>query len=77
MYDKDKIKQIGIYCRNFRIDVFGLSLNDFCNKYGENIKNVSAFEHGKANNIKYVLYYLNECNEHELDTFSRGLYRIL
>lgn len=69
------IKKIGLYCRNFRIDVLGMSLTEFCNITNSNIKNVSAFENGRANNIKYLILYYNECNEYEKETFLSGLFR--
>lgn len=71
------IEKVGKYCRNFRIDVLGMKLVAFCELTNSNVKNVSAFEHGNANSIKYLFLYYNICNEHEKDTFLRGLFRCL
>lgn len=71
------IEKVGKFCRNFRIDVFGITLTEFCARTDSNIKSVSAFEHGRANSIKYLSLYYNECNEYEKETFARGLFKCL
>lgn len=71
------MEKVGKYCKNFRIDIFEMSLTDFCERTNSNIKNISAFEHGRANNIGYLYLYYNECNEREKEVFARGLFRCL
>lgn len=77
MDSKNISQKVGNYCKNFRCDVMGITLTEFCKKWDLNIKNVSAFEHGKANNIAYLYFYMKECNDKELETFGKGLFRIV
>lgn len=73
--DKNKI---GSYCKDFREKTLNVSLTDFCTEMNENIKNVSAFENGRANNIKYLFLYKNMCNnDNEITTFLTGLFDLL
>ena len=74
-FDKNKI---GLYCKNFREHILHVSLIDFCNEMNENYKNVSAFENGRANNIKYLFLYNNMCkNDKEKEMFYTGLFDVL
>ena len=76
--EKEKlIKNVGKYCREFRIDVLKLSLKDFSEITGLNNKNVNAFEYGRANNIQYLFYYYRLCNDSLKNNFSKGLFKIL
>ena len=76
--DKEKlIKNVGKYCRDFRINYLDMSLTEFCNITDLNIKNVSAFEHGRANNIQYLFRYYRLCNDSLKNKFSEGLFKIL
>lgn len=73
--DKNKI---GGFCKEFREKVLCISLTDFCTVMNENIKNVSAFENGRANNIKYLFLYKNMCNnDNEKQQFYYGLFDLL
>ena len=47
---------IGKYCRKFRITELECSLKDI--EGNENIKALSAFEHGKSSNINHLFYFL-------------------
>ena len=70
--------KIGNFCKDFRKNVFHVSLTVFCTEMNENIKNVSAFENGRANNIKYLFLYKNMCNnDNEITTFLTGLFDLL
>lgn len=60
------IDNVGKWCKVFRTMVLHVSLTDFCNQNNVNIKNVSAFENGRANNIKYVFLYYNSCTSDEM-----------
>ena len=73
--DKNKI---GFYCKDFRRKILHVSLTDFCAEMNENIKNVSAFENGRAHNIKYLFLYKNMCNnDNEITMFLTGLFDLL
>lgn len=54
----DIIQEIGQYSQNYRKHQLKLSQKDFCNIIGEKVVNISAFEKGRANNIKYIRYYV-------------------
>ena len=74
-FDKNKI---GFYCKDFREKTLHVSLTNFCTEMNENIKNVSAFENGRANNIKYLFLYKNMCNnDKEKEMFYTGLFDVL
>lgn len=62
----EMIDDVGKWCKAFRTIVLNISLTEFCNKHDMNIKNVSAFENGRANNIKYVFLYYNSCTNDEM-----------
>ena len=71
------IEKISLFCRNFRIKTLKIKLVDFCKITDSNIKNVSAFEHGRANNILYLTLYYDVANEVQKDEFLRGLFKCL
>ena len=76
--DEFSKNKIGNFCKDFRKNVLHVSLTDFCNEMNENIKNVSAFENGRANNIKYLFLYKNMCiNDNQKTTFLTGLFDLL
>ena len=56
--DRDLIVDIGIYCKNVRLNQ-NMSLKEFAILNNDNLKNIWAFENGRANNIKYIFYYFN------------------
>lgn len=66
------VKEIGEYCKQFRMNTLNIPLSTLCRVYGDSVKNVSAFENGRANNIKYLLYYMYYDLQH-INTFLRGL----
>lgn len=75
----NKTHEIGKRCAEFRNNVLHMSQKDFCYCTGTNIKNISAFEHGRANNIRYIFYYYNACEtqgqqEQFSDYIFKGVY---
>ena len=77
MEQKELIKKVGVFCKDFRIKHLDMSLTEFCNITGLNIKNVSAFEHGRANNIQYLFRYYRICNDSLKKRFASELFKIL
>lgn len=54
----DYIEELGQYSQDFRKRKLKLNQKDFCSLVGETQMNISAFEKGRANNIKYIRYYV-------------------
>lgn len=50
-------KKIGVISKNYRIVNMNLTQQELSDLTGISIKNISAFETGRANNINYVLVY--------------------
>lgn len=75
MKDKEMIKRIGNYCKNFRTDRLELSLTEFCELNNLNIKNVNAFEFGRANNIQYLYQYYRMCDDGQRRTFALNVFK--
>ena len=67
---------IGQFCKKYRVEVLQVSLTLFCDYHNENIKNVSAFESGRANNIKYLFLYASFNEDYKTD-FIKKLFNIL
>jgi len=66
----------GERCARFRNDVLKVTQTDFCRNTGTNIKNISAFENGRANNIRYLFYYYNMCKTQiEQQQFTNYVFR--
>ena len=76
MDKKELVLKVGEYCRDFRLNTLKLTLTEFSTLTKLNLKNVSAFEHGNANNIVYIYYYYNMCGEGLKKEFSKGLFNI-
>lgn len=75
--DRDLITDIGTYCKNVRLNQ-EVSLKDFAILNNDNLKNIWAFENGKANNIKYIFYYFNLFDsDSDQKEYVRGLFNIL
>lgn len=75
---QDMNNKIGKYCKQFREEKLLINLTDFSNLHNDNIKNVNAFEYGRANNIKYLYYYYHQAEiNNDEDEFLDGLFRIL
>lgn len=69
-------KIVGGYCRQFREETLKTSITDFSKTVNENAKNISAFEHGRANNIKYLFFYSNFNNKYK-EEFLTGLFNLM
>ena len=58
--DKEKkLVVIGNYCKIFRSEILGLTLQEFEALSGIKMKTISSFEHGKSTNILHVLKYMD------------------
>lgn len=71
------IEVIGRFCEQFRKEVLGLTLTDFSKIAGENLKNIHAFEKGRANNIKYLYLYYDLADEEQKREFAIGLFELI
>lgn len=71
------IEKISLFCRDFRIKTLNIKLVDFCEITNTNIKNVSAFENGRANNILYLTLYYDVANETQKEEFLKGVFKCL
>lgn len=73
------IKKIGQICKDFRINILGLSLTNFAILHDENLQNIHAFENGRANNIKYIYMYINSVysDNEKLDLLLECLFKEL
>lgn len=54
-----RMKLIGACCREHRIKVLGLTLEQFQEKTGIKLKTISNFENGRSGNVYYMFYYIN------------------
>lgn len=63
------------FCKRFRMDVLHKTLKEMSEENNVNLKTLSAFENRryKNNNVKYISYYLNSCNEEQKEQFKRGV----
>ena len=68
------IKKIGAICEDYRVNVLKLSLTNFAKLNNENLRNISAFEHGRANNIKYLYMYMKQSNTEQLEILFKRLF---
>ena len=64
------------YCREHRINTLGLSLTNFSELTRQNLKNIHAFEKGRANNIKYLFCYYVMTDECGRERFLTGLFEL-
>lgn len=74
--DKETMFKIGQYCKDYRLNELDVTLTSFARLFNENLKNVNAFEFGRANNIKYLTMYI-KYDESKRDKFFEGLYNII
>lgn len=77
MNDKELIKRVGLYCRQFRINHLDISLTEFSEITNLNIKSVNAFEYGRANNIKYPYHYYKLANEEQKRLFATYIFDLI
>lgn len=72
MLPKNNMLLIGKYCRKFRINELELTLKDI--EGNEDVKTLSAFEHGRSSNINHLLKYVKHCKSLEQQIeFLQGL----
>lgn len=74
---KELIKDVGIFCGEFRENILKINLTDFAKETNTNLKNIHAFEKGRANNIFYLAVYYNYCNDEQQELFSKELFEVL
>lgn len=72
--DKDFQKKIGEICKDYRLNILQINLTDFAKLNNENLKNINAFEHGRANNIKYLYMYIKQSNIYQLEVLFDSLF---
>lgn len=66
----------GERCARFRNDVLQITQTDFCKNSGAKVKNISAFENGRANNIRYLFYYYGMCSTpYQKEQFTNYVFR--
>lgn len=75
--DKDLVKRVGSFCRDFRTVHLDMTLKDFSKYNGLNYKNVSAFECGRANNIIYLFAYYRLSNDSLKRKFTNSIFKLL
>lgn len=71
----DRIKLVGSYCKDYRIKTLDMGLTEFCKATNSNIKNVNAFESGRANSIDYLYLYWKVSNDTERIPFLKHLFQ--
>ena len=71
------IERIGNFCRAFRKEVLHKTLKEIATENHVNSKSISAFENGRANNIKYLSIYLHSCNDEQREIFLKGVFKCL
>ena len=67
-------KNVGTFCKEFRNNVLNKTLNEVCENTDIKIKTLSAFENGRANNIKYLFLYYDNCIEEQKTLFALGVF---
>lgn len=67
------VQEIGRFCREFRKNVLHMTLKEVSNN-DFSVKNLSAFENGRANKIEYILLYYNACITDDMrDRYIKGV----
>lgn len=78
MQQSEKLLIIGTYCKVFRSEILGLTLQQFEEKTHAKVKTISAFENGNSSNIAHLFKYLDLCETREMRTeYLRGLNELL
>lgn len=63
------VKKIGSFSRLFRMYMLDETLEDLSKKYNVSVQSISAFEHGKSSNIKFLLMYYEESKNIHADLY--------
>lgn len=67
------MKNLIDFCKEFRMNVLKLSLQDVEDLTGTPSKTLSSFENGRSTNIKHLNIYYSLCkNQDERDSFVQG-----
>ena len=69
------IVKIGQICKQFRIDILDKTLTNFAKLNNEKLQNIHAFEHGRANNIKYLYMYINMSDDKQVEQLLNKLFK--
>lgn len=72
-----KLKDIQSLCKNFRINILNLTLNEVCKNSTISVGTLSAFENGRSSNINHIFIYIEKCNEEQKEIFIKELNKIL
>ena len=75
--DKSISVEVAKVCREFRVDNLKLSLTEFSELTNLNLKNVNAFEFGRANSIHYLMAYYKVCDMYQFEILSNRIKDIL
>jgi len=67
---------VGNFCRNFRLNHLRLSLSEVAEISGENIRNLRAFEDGRATAFRYIFAYYDACDDILKEDFARGFFNL-
>lgn len=70
---------IGSYCRNYRVSK-NVTLSELCHNHKEQsktIKSLSAFEHGRSSNYKFLSFYVKLSIKLDDGDFAHGLMEVL
>lgn len=51
-------KDIGNYCKSYRVNELGLTLVEFSDKVNAKFKSVSSFENGRSSSMFYLFMYM-------------------
>lgn len=74
--DSEVIKEIGMFCKKFRVDYMNMSMTEFAERRELKIGNVNAFERGHANSIMYLLHYYDEADNDLKQFFITNVFEI-
>lgn len=72
--DTELIKDIGLFCKKFRVDYLQMGMTEFAERRDLKLGNVNAFERGSANSIIYLLHYYDEADENLKQFFMNSVF---
>lgn len=67
------IKDVGKFCKFFRMEILKITLEDLSFRTGVNITTLSSFENGRSSNYKHLIKYYNCGNEEQKQFFRDNL----
>lgn len=74
--DNEVIKDIGKFCKKFRVDYMNMSMTEFARERELKMSNVNAFERGHANSIMYLLHYYDEADDSLKQFFINNVFEL-